>query len=643
MARPVVANPFDNQIPTVAPTARPVDIYKRGVEKESPFAVLAQTLQRLEAKAVPALQREEKRQAEKEIAEGQELYNKTRTSIGQAVKNGVIAEGESPYLRKGYRIANLNVLSARYANELQQALISNKLYKNGNPAAIDKFASDFYKSFQERAEFDGFAAEEIAEYFSTSAANATEQFRASWKSQHVAWQEAQNYKAIGQEVSTYTATAFAGLTGDEEDQKVLVDSLSTWITKKLADADVDGMDREKINATIVDSIIITAQEELDEDILDILDDVRVGANSEHLIGNTVEVRKKVLAARNYILGKQSQIQADAYRTQEDERKKARDTAMTDGVVAALELRAAMLTDGIEDEVAAQIKFSEAMADLVKGNHPEKVTSLQNFYDSMKNAADSDTNADELAFAEFHQSVLLESKSLEEAYVTLTQGLKQGALGTSDVNTILNMWLRRYNTNGKPKKLAFLDSNTGVPRVFNNWLDTFAQKDVNGLYEENVASVVQQATIMFEDEFLQAEEAFIKENGREPTNKEYRELAKALTGDLSDVFVRPPETGESAIDYMTETQQLNEARREEEARILAEQEAAAAEEARLAALSPEERSAELIKKQTEADIAAARRKAEEEGDGFFAPLINFFTGGDSPKTDDIPDMQLKDQS
>lgn len=641
MARPVVANPFDNQIPTVAPTARPVDIYKRGVEKESPFAVLAQTLQRLEAKAVPALQREEKRQAEKEIAEGQELYNKTRTSIGQAVKNGVIAEGESPYLRKGYRIANLNVLSARYANELQQALISNKLYKNGNPAAIDKFASDFYKSFQERAEFDGFAAEEIAEYFSTSAANATEQFRASWKSQHVAWQEAQNYKAIGQEVSTYTATAFAGLTGDEEDQKVLVDSLSTWITKKLADADVDGMDREKINATIVDSIIITAQEELDEDILDILDDVRVGANSEHLIGNTVEVRKKVLAARNYILGKQSQIQADAYRTQEDERKKARDTAMTDGVVAALELRAAMLTDGIEDEVAAQIKFSEAMADLVKGNHPEKVTSLQNFYDSMKNAADSDTNADELAFAEFHQSVLLESKSLEEAYVTLTQGLKQGALGTSDVNTILNMWLRRYNTNGKPKKLAFLDSNTGVPRVFNNWLDTFAQKDVNGLYEENVASVVQQATIMFEDEFLQAEEAFIKENGREPTNKEYRELAKALTGDLSDVFVRPPETGESAIDYMTETQQLNEARREEEARILAEQEAAAAEEARLAALSPEERSAELIKKQTEADIAAARRKAEEEGDGFFAPLINFFTGGDSPKTDDIPDMQLKD--
>ena len=63
----------------------------------------------------------------------------TRKSIGDAVKAGVIDEGASPYLRKGYRVANLNVLSARYAAELNQALTARKLYTNGDAAAIESF------------------------------------------------------------------------------------------------------------------------------------------------------------------------------------------------------------------------------------------------------------------------------------------------------------------------------------------------------------------------------------------------------------------------------------------------------------------------------------------------------------------------
>ena len=70
MARPVVGNPFDGQIGTVAPIARPVDIYERGVVKKSPFEALANTLGNLERKAIPALQREEQRLADKEFKEG---------------------------------------------------------------------------------------------------------------------------------------------------------------------------------------------------------------------------------------------------------------------------------------------------------------------------------------------------------------------------------------------------------------------------------------------------------------------------------------------------------------------------------------------------------------------------------------------
>ena len=41
MARPVVGNPFDNQIPTVAPTATPVDTFVRGVEKRSTLEIIS--------------------------------------------------------------------------------------------------------------------------------------------------------------------------------------------------------------------------------------------------------------------------------------------------------------------------------------------------------------------------------------------------------------------------------------------------------------------------------------------------------------------------------------------------------------------------------------------------------------------------
>ena len=65
MARPVVGNPFENQIGTVSPTAQVVDTYERGVVKRSSMASLADTLTRLQAKADPVLKAAEQRAAER--------------------------------------------------------------------------------------------------------------------------------------------------------------------------------------------------------------------------------------------------------------------------------------------------------------------------------------------------------------------------------------------------------------------------------------------------------------------------------------------------------------------------------------------------------------------------------------------------
>ena len=188
--RIVIANPFENQVATVGPTARPVDIYQKARVKTSGFEHLTKALDVFNQKALPALGRIEQRSAEKEFAQGQELFNKTRTSMGEAVKAGLIDEGESPYLRKGYRVSRLNTLGTRYADELATALTAKKLYKNGNPEAIEKFTTEFYSEFQEKNEFGGFIDTEIAEFFSGTAAKANENFRASWKQKHTAWQKA---------------------------------------------------------------------------------------------------------------------------------------------------------------------------------------------------------------------------------------------------------------------------------------------------------------------------------------------------------------------------------------------------------------------------------------------------------------------
>ena len=50
MARRVVGNPFENQLPTVAATARPVDTYVRAVVEKSPLEGLAKLLSNLERK-----------------------------------------------------------------------------------------------------------------------------------------------------------------------------------------------------------------------------------------------------------------------------------------------------------------------------------------------------------------------------------------------------------------------------------------------------------------------------------------------------------------------------------------------------------------------------------------------------------------
>lgn len=469
MARPVVGNPFENQIPTVSPTASPVETYVRPAVKKSPFEALANTLSNLERKAVPALQAEEKRRAEREFAEGQELYNKTRTSIGQAVKDGIIEEGESPYLRKGYRVANLNVLAARYANELNDALTSQKLYTNGNPAAVEEFTEKFYKNFQEKHQFESFGGVEVAEYFSSSAAKANEAFRSSWKSKHIAWQKEQNYLAWQNEVSTYMGTLFKD-TDTEEARAVKMANIGLWATNKAKEAGIDGMNLSKVNDMLIESVVLSAYEMEDASILKVLDKVQT---STGVLGNTLAARKAKLNAKTNIINSIAQREAREAKAFEQQQKQTIAAGTAGALAAILDTRYNM--DNPEAVEKFEAEFFNQIGIITDVRTPEalaKAQALISFRDAQMNQGEDDAFNTAEQYSTVFAEVMQSDDETDVLNILADRVKNKNILGPQALS-LFNTWDRRNNRTPE-ERIMFLDGSTGLPDIEKQLRANFAQ-------------------------------------------------------------------------------------------------------------------------------------------------------------------------
>ena len=186
----------------------------------------------------------QERKNEADFAEGQKLWADTRVQFGEAVKNGTIAPGESPYLRKGYRVANLNVLGAEYANQLRSQMAKRNLHHNSNPEKIEEFITTFQSDFSANNGLSDFGDVETAEFFLPSAMKANVAFKASWREKNTAYMTTKVYEGIGNNVSAYTyAITDPTLTQAQRDKASL--GLPAFI-KGIADqAKLDGLDNAK--------------------------------------------------------------------------------------------------------------------------------------------------------------------------------------------------------------------------------------------------------------------------------------------------------------------------------------------------------------------------------------------------------------
>ena len=444
MARPVVGNPFDNQIPTTSPVATPVDTFVRGVEKRSSMAGIAETLNRFSRKAAPALQRLEQQAAEKELLEGQRLYQENRVAIGEAVKSGLIEEGASPYLRKGYRISQMNTLATRYAEELETNLITQKLYTNGDPERIESYTQKFQEDFVNANGMADFTDSEMAEYFGLSAGKADEAFRSAWRSKHVAWQKEQQYKAFESEVATVVQTLIRPDMTDEE-QDAAYAKAADWLQTQAKLRNVDGQDNKRVLDSMVSGILFAATQNQDPELLDVLLRTQIGTD---VIGKSVSRMKQVFDTKVTIA-----------RLQEAESRRISTELTAEHEALAGEVSAAVFANihgSNYDPIFVNTQIARLTATKDEKLVNEAIT-LMNYQNATNKLVNSSLFTPELfARADDMMATQTTRSGAMEAALNFVQ---QNDLGTQDLDKLMSEWEQNYAPSGDKYGLKFNTAST----------------------------------------------------------------------------------------------------------------------------------------------------------------------------------------
>lgn len=536
MARPVIGNPFANQIGTVSATAQPVDIYQRGVVQRSPFEALSNTLSNLQAKADPILKAQQGRAAEREFAEGQALYEKTRKSLGDAVRDGIIEEGASPYLRKGYRVSNLNILSNKFATELDIALNAKQLYKNGNPAAAEAYARKFAEEFSSANGLEGFTPTEVAEYFLPSQQKASAAFISAWRTKNISWQRDQNYIKFGEEVGAFSNTLFSE-TDSPEQRELKQLTFGNWLENKITQAETDGMDRSRINSTMANNILITALENKDASILEVFDRLKVGTG---FMGNSAEIRQKVLTTTNSI---EAMIAADEKEVA-DQRKAKTAAAVTEAETNAL--NASLLAFKGKD-AAAMEKLDESIAVFQATGEADKARTWIKFKFEMTRAGAEDRNDDGVALRQLNED--LEGVTDPTTALKLVNEALENELITWDTSqSIMNRLQTRTDNSNKLVPYDFSQSSNGVKITFDGFLAQLDVKDAFGNAPEGLISAARET--IYED-YRQWFDNFPKD--APPSRAERRAEARKIVKEAEELFTLPSvqQTTQATLDAIEE--------------------------------------------------------------------------------------------
>jgi hypothetical protein len=382
---------------------------------------------------------------------------------------------------------------------------------------------------------------EVAEFFSPQAARANETFRASWQAKHITWQAAANYAAWSNEVSTYTATLFNDDDTPELRAKKQVE-LGQWLTQKVADADVDGMNRAKVSQTVVDSIIMSAYENDDLEMLDILDNVVTGTGP---MSGSLATRRAMYDAEGKIatnLARQQEATADAL----IQRHKMELEAL-DGDVVKAALFDRFSSDPEVAELAQKV-ITEALDQVLAlsgagvAGAAAKARTLTNFVQEMnddKKADVLDTRTGETVLTA--ERAVLDLDTVDEVYKYLTQQKADGFIDRTDANAILSYWSN--NVEAVPEvRLHMMDPQSPARQTQDAMIRSFGLTNEFGEFTSTNRIIAQQArdaySLMYREQIAETKKQLGKDRLSYAEQLEIAESVRSrLTPQYQDATLR----------------------------------------------------------------------------------------------------------
>lgn len=513
MARQIVGNPFENQIPNTSPTARVVDTYVQPVKKND-FEQLTQMLNRLD----PKIKRNEANNQEREdktaYAEGARLYQENRVAMGKAVKEGLIPEGASPYLRKGYRESQMNTLAMRYTGELEAALASENLHHNDDPNVVNKFISDFQSDFVEANGMSKFSDAEMATNFGTSASKAEELFRKSWQNKHIEWQKEQNYIQLGNEVYEAVSTMLSNDMGEVE-YLTNRGMFGVWLEETAAKYSTNGANNATVLNTIIDAVGIHVEETGDLEVLEVFKDTRFGTD---VVGNSLSFKKKEGA----IISSTIRLENARIAKSEKELDKKHEEQRAQSARYLIEF----LTDP-SPLTRKQLEF--AIASLKMTGEEKNATLAVSYTNHLLAGQKADQMGGMNITAQSEISLdarLREAKTYQEATQIILEFANDGKIKVPSVAAKLNVWKQQYDPAlDSAVGLDFGDSGNEETMMMNNIYSMVKKNDLD--YTNATISRAIDAKYQFKQSMRTRVAEFQTTNNRLPTEGEKQQIAYVI--------------------------------------------------------------------------------------------------------------------
>lgn len=267
--------------PSLAPVASPVSTFVRPTLKESRGETLSRALETIDS-LNPSLKREFKRQADVELAEGEEMFEDKREDYAEAVRSGSIPAGASPFVRRGYRTSQLHTLAASYSVELNRAMESSNIHEEDDPAKVEAFIREFTASFEEANGVDGMPAKEVDKFYRPTTIRAQDAFRTEQAERNISLIEERR-------IRSFEAELLANM------QMSRGRDISGWINAKAQEMYEEGIDHSVIEKTIMNAVGTYAMERGSVGIASMLRGVQVAGMPA--LGSSVAGRKVITQIR----------------------------------------------------------------------------------------------------------------------------------------------------------------------------------------------------------------------------------------------------------------------------------------------------------------------------------------------------------